>query len=103
VLVKELNAGGLPVVNFSQTNVNGNTAGGIAPAPGQPWTSGRGGGVAMVGALSVDADATTCVTGNKQSAPAPTTLPFKLGVYLDPALAWDGFSLWANVNNNTQL
>jgi predicted outer membrane repeat protein len=103
VLVKELNAGAaVPDVNFLHTNVTGNTAVGAAPAPGGAWTSGRGGGVAALGGLVVDSDNATNVTGNKQSAPAPTTAPFKLGVYLAPAV-FGLFAGTANVEDNEQL
>ena len=99
VLVQELNAGAaVPFVSFQHTDVNGNTAVGIAPAAGQPWTSGQGGGVALHGGLWVTADNATNVVGNWQSAPAPL-----LGVFLDPALVLDGFSGSANVVNNNQL
>jgi hypothetical protein len=104
VLVQELNVGAaVPDVSFKHTNVTGNTAIGIAPPAGVDWASGRGGGVAMVGSLWVDADNATSVTGNWQSAPAPTTAPFKLGVYLDPVLFVDTFSPNANVDDNNQL
>lgn len=103
VLVKELNAGAaVPDVNFLRTNVTGNTAVGVAPPPGGEWASGRGGGVAVSGSLLVDSDNATNVTGNRQSAPAPVTAPFELGVYLDPAV-FGTFAVTANVDDNEQL
>lgn len=106
VLVQELNAGAaVPDVNFQHTNVTGNTARGTAPPVGGAWASGRGGGVAAVGGLTVDSDTNTFVTGNWQSAPAPATAPFALGVYLDPTvfIFLSTFDDNANVADNEQL
>lgn len=105
VLVQESNTGAAwPDVIFDDTSVNSNTARGTAPPAGADWTSGRGGGVAVTGFVTVDSDTNTIVTGNKQSAPAPTTAPFKLGVYLDtPLILISTFPTNANVFDNEQL
>ena len=104
VLVQVLNAGALPFVEFRHAVVSGNTARGTVPEVGADWESGRGGGVAAIGRLSVDSDTNTIVTDNKQSAPAPATAPFKLGVYFDPAVSLlSTFPTNANVFDNVQL
>ena len=66
-------------------------------------SGGRGGGIAVVGGFTVNADAATTVSGNGQQAPAPATAPFKLGVYLDPAVLGTFAATATVTNSNYQL
>jgi hypothetical protein len=71
-----------PDVELDTATISQNKAYGTPPpVAGDPWTSGRGGGVAVFGAPVVNGNAATTVSGNWQSA--PVTAPAVLGVHLD--------------------
>jgi hypothetical protein len=87
-----------PDVELNTATISQNKAYGTPPlVAGDPWTSGRGGGVAVFGAPVVNGNAATTVSGNWQSA--PVTAPAVLGVHLDPGVAGT-FAGTANIFGN---
>jgi hypothetical protein len=88
-----LPGGAPPITELLNTRITGNTAVGVGAA------SGRGGGIAVLGVMEVNADTDVKVDLNGQTAAAPTTAPFKLGVYFDAAVVGT-FPANANVTND---
>jgi hypothetical protein len=98
VFVKHI-AGLVPDVEFDTATVSQNKAYGTPPVAGA-WTSGRGGGVAVLGTATVNANAATLVSDNGQSA--PVVAPAVLGVHFDIAVGGT-FAGTATIQNNFLL
>jgi hypothetical protein len=92
-----LPAGAAPIAQLLTTKISGNTAVGTGA------TSGRGGGIAVLGAVEVNANTSVKVELNGQTAAAPTTAPFKLGVFLETAAAASTFPANADVTDDNYL
>lgn len=114
ILVLQPGRGGAaPLVNLKTVEMTGNKAYGTVLRSINLLTGvetvtyvngGQGGGIAVFGAVTVDADTDTVVSDNGQSASAPLTAPSELGVYFDAAvLATSTFFDNAVVEDNYQF